>query len=334
MKIENIDNPIKVNFQKSNIPIIFLDSNMIIELNKVINNTSTIKYKAEVEKTLSILLELSEQNKLLIPYADQEEEIDYRQGKSNNIDILFKLSNGNYFKNYLRIQEEQIETLFKAFLNNNDKIKIDYNLGFEKITNTAKDANVFIKGKLYLLGKNIIQQIQDTKNFLVADLADYQKELLPTESYKEHLFKELTYEGHKLSNQILHKSQSQQPLNDLEREHWERFIDLSQKFKLQGDLSCQYITYCKFLLGYYWFAVPFVDIERNIRTYISLNQKFKRGDYQDTINASCYLPYCNYYFTDNAMRKMLINIGIDKKYNVKLYSFENIHEMNLELSKL
>ena len=39
MKIENIDNPIKVNFQKSNIPIIFLDSNMIIELNKVINNT-------------------------------------------------------------------------------------------------------------------------------------------------------------------------------------------------------------------------------------------------------------------------------------------------------
>ena len=334
MKIENIDNPIKVNLHKSNIPIIFLDSNIIIELNKVINNTSTIKYKTELEKLLSILLKLSEQNKLLIPYADQEEEIDYRQGKSTNIDILFNLSNGNHFKNYLRIQEEQIEILFKAFLNNNDKVKINYNLGFEKITNTAKDTKVFVKGKLYLLGNNIIQQIKDRKNSLVADLLDYQKELHFTESYKEHLFNELTYEGHKLSRQVIDKINNQEKFSGLEKEFWERFLLLSKKFQLQGDLECQYIIYCQFLLGWYWFAVPFVDIERNIRTYISLNQKFKQGDYQDTINASCYLPYCNYYFTDNAMRKMLINIGIDKKYNVKLYSFENIHDMNLELSKL
>lgn len=334
MQIEKIDNPIQIKIEKCSIPILFLDSNIIIEFNKVLKEKSKQKNVEALKEIIKTLQILSKSNKIMIPYADQEEEVDYKINESNNIDILYQMSNGNKFKNHLLIQREQKEKLFQAFLNNETIIKFDYTEGFEEINKTDKDRTIFIKGLLNIFGKNTIYELQKEKMDRTNDLLTYQKTISKNEKFKEHLFKEFTYEGGKLFVKIVNKFDNGLKLTQNEKLHWEEFLYFAKKYSLQGDLTDQLLKYNEFLLSFYWWAVPYIDIERNINTYISLYEKFKPGDYKDTINSSCYLPFCNYYFTDNAMCRILKELSIDKKYNVKIYSFKNIVEFLKDLKKI
>ena len=107
-------------------------------------------------------------------------------------------------------------------------------------------------------------------------------------------------------------------------EFWEDFLFLSEKYKLKGDLTEQFIEYTKFLISFYWCEIPWVDIDRKILTYLSLNNKFKKGDFKDCINASCFLPYVNIYYTDNSMCYIIEKLEIDKLYNTKIFCYKSI----------
>lgn len=334
MKIEQIENSIKVDIAKSPVPILFLDSNIIIEMNKVLQNISKFEYKAELIEVIDILKSLSISNKIMIPYADQEWEINYGNNKSNNIDLLFTLSNGNKYKNHLLIQKEQKEKLFQSFLTNSNYIQFNYTDGFQYINKKHSDSKIFIKGILKLFDDSIILDLQKEKEDAVSQLLSYQKMLDKKENFRDHLYKELTYEANKLLPDVARKLKQNIDLESHEKNFLNEFIDFTIKYKFADSLKLQLLKYREFLLSNYWFAVPYVDIERNINTYISLNGTFENGDRQDTINASCYLPYCNYYFTDNAMCRILKELNIDKKYNIKIYSFKSIEEFLIELKKI
>lgn len=334
MKIEQMENSIKVDISKSPIPILFLDSNIIIEMNKVLQNISKLEYKAELIEIIDILKILSMSNKIMIPYADQEWEINYGNNKSNNIDLLFTLSNGNKHKNHLLIQKEQKEKFFQSFLTNSNYIQFNYTDGFKNIDKKHSDNKIFIKGILNLFGDSVIYDLQQEKKDATSKLLSYQKTLDKKENFRDHLYKELTYEANILLPDVVRKIKQDIYLESHENDFLNEFIDFTMKYKFADSYKLQLLKYREFLLSNYWFAIPFVDIERNINTYISLNRSFKDGDRQDTINASCYLPYCNYYFTDNAMCKILKELNIDKKYNVKIYSFKSIKEFLIELKKI
>ena len=328
MEVEHIENPIKVNFIKSEIPIIFLDSNIIIEINKVLKNKCNSNYTDELKEIISLLKSKSKQNIIMVPYADQEDEVDYKKQDSNNIDFLFEISNGNQFKNHLLIQDEQKKRFFKAFLNNELSVNIDYQEGFNEINKQPGESHIFIKGLLNIFGNNTIKLLQDEKKRRTEKLQKYQQNLNKNETYKEHLVFELLYEFKKI-DKIIKKIIDGNTLSNDELTFLNSITDYKEK-----DNTTRIINIAKFYSGFYWFAVPYVDIERNLYTYISLYEKFKPGDNKDIINASCYLPYCNYYFTDNSMCRILQELDIDKKYNVKIYSFKNIKEFLEELKKI
>lgn len=334
MKIEQIENSIKVDIVKSTIPILFLDSNILIEINKILQNRSKSEYKSELIEIINLLKKLSINNMIMIPNADQEWEINYGNNKSNNIDILFTLSNGNKCKSYLLIQREQKEKLFQSFLTNNNCIELNYADGFKNIDKKHSDNKIFIKGILNLFGDSVIYDLQQEKKDATSKLLSYQKTLDKKENFRDHLYKELTYEANILLPDVVRKIKQNINLESYENDFLNEFIDFTMKYKFADSYKLQLLKYREFLLSNYWFAIPFVDIERNINTYISLNGTFKDGDRQDTINASCYLPYCNYYFTDNAMCRILEELNIDKKYNVKIFSFKNIKEFLIELKKI
>ncbi len=334
MRVEFIENPIKVKIIKSEIPILFLDSNILIELNKINNGSSTIKYQRELKILSQMLFDLTQCDKLMVPIADQELEIDYRKNKNNNIEILFKLSNGNKFQNSLIIEREQKEKLFEAFTQGKKEVSIHYTGGFSDIDKKSFERKTFIKGIINLLGTNIIDELRKEKQIRTVELIEYQKTIDKKETFKEHLVKEFLHEGLFLNKKVIEKITKGERLSQNENNYWNEFVYFARKYQLKGDLTEQIIEYCNFQIGFYWFAIPFIDIERNMNTYISLFQKFEPGDYVDIVNASRFLPYCNYYITDNKMCRILKELEIDKRYNVKIYSLKTINDLIDELKNL
>lgn len=328
MKIETIKTGIEVNVEKSKQPIIFLDSNLIIEFNKLLKNKSNDK---RIEKLFDLIKIGANEFSIQCPVAEQEMEVGYGKNHSDNIDLLFHLCNGCRFKNSLQIESIERMIFLDAFMKNKTQIMIDYQTFFDKIDVKRKTSNIYIKEVARLFIDDISTKIRDQKIQLEQALNDY-KNHLPKELFKEHLFKEFMAESMQL-DKIVDKLNNKGPLTNFQKDIVEIFIELYKKFDMTYDEKM--INFLKFTSGIYWFEIPYIYIHRNLHSYkVVIEQKYEQGDFFDINNASLYFPFCNFYYTDNKMAKILKELGLDVKYNTKVYCYKNIDDLIVELEKL
>ena len=324
-------NPICLTVKKSDIPIIFLDSNILIELTKIKNDISKNEYKAELEQLYDLLIKGIKQNQIICPKAMQDMEIGFVKSKQHNLKILNKLSKGIEFKSEDEIRKDQTDLLFSKFLKNKKEITISFEDAF--INNPLKKKGMVINLN-HIWPDNVAKRIQAEKIDRTESLnklkesGDYRK------NFKEQLCREMTFELGTLIPKMRKKILQQQKLTWYEKKFWYEHQTRMKKFKIKGDDNERLSKYLAFMSSTYYFQIPFLFIDRNITTYILLYGKFDNGDFIDSKNASAYLPYCNYYFTDKKQHNLLKKLKLDKKYQTEVFCLKNVEKLIKKLEEI
>ena len=194
----NTDISIKV--AKSKQPIIFLDSNIIIEINKLILGK---KQDKKIEKLFDLLKIGTSEFSIQTPIANQEIEVDYGKKHQGNMSILWKLSRGNKFKSTFEIEQIERDLFFKYMHQNEKNIPLDYKLFFDKIDVDTSTINIFIKEIAKLIDKNIVQSLSNTKIKIANDLKVFYTKNKES-SFAQQFQRELFAEGEAL-HQIVSK---------------------------------------------------------------------------------------------------------------------------------
>lgn len=94
--------------EKSDVPILFLDSNIIIELKKVKEGKNENIYFEEYKKLLFLLENKQQEGKLYCALGEQAYEVGGVEKKYSNVDFLHMLTKKVKLKSALEIEKKTV----------------------------------------------------------------------------------------------------------------------------------------------------------------------------------------------------------------------------------
>ena len=303
---------------KYNIPVIYLDTFVIIDLVRSI-------YGKDKEKVIwgnSVIGEinrLTSNKKAIFPEADQYSEID--AGKRlipETQKLLLQISKGIQFKDYITIEDIQTKRLMKAYVQKEKEIL------FEPEDSFIKNPYDLINNKNhYLIGiytSNSENEINEKKERI--------KNIKNKETFEERLTTEKMYHFDKIEDihEKMYKNKKATKEDEIEIKQFifkpfEWFIEYSDNLKIT-DIKEQIIELKKFFASEYFFNIPFIDIRLQLTSDLMMgNEIISTGDYQDIHEISAIMPYAQYMIVDKRMTYRIKKLNLDKKYNTKLIKF-------------
>jgi hypothetical protein len=328
----------KINLIKCNIPIIWLDSSIIIKVVKCKNNT--LKNKSDLETIPEIyntVKKLADSKKLICPIADQREEIYWNDRMT--LDILSSLSKGIKFKFRLSIEKYQVQQFMKAYIDNSEDVTISYINAFRR--DPLKE---LMEDKKYIVMVNpprieSIQEIEHKKENLRNKWENLRVDVQNKKESFEHRL-ELEYEGFldemlKLGSRSLKKLFIQ---GDSSLENYNNLLALAEPLSWWNHLNGEPKGLAG-LKGFYlsdtFKEIPIMEIKcKIIAKILTESSKVKQGDVMDIEQVSALLPYCNYMVLDRSMKHWLLNLKLDKKYNTNIFSISDCDNLVAALNNI
>ena len=317
----------KINLLKCNLPILWLDSSIIIKIVKWKSNS--LKNKSDlttIPEIYNTVKKLIDRKKLICPSADQREEIYWND--RTTINVLSSLSKGIKFKFRFSIEKYQIQQFMKAYIDNSEDVTISYSNAFRKdpLKELAKDNKYIFTVNLPRLKS--INEIEQKKENLRTTWESIRLEAQSKKESFEHRLG-LEYEGClsailKLGSNSLKKLFFQA---DHSLENYNNLLALAEpltwwnhfKGKPEGLSGLK-----GFYLSETFKKVPIMEIKcKVIAKVLTESSKIKKGDVMDIEQISALLPYCDYMVLDRSMKHWLSNIKLDKKYNTNIYSMSD-----------
>ncbi len=332
----------EVIIEKSPIPIIWLDTSAIIRLTKYRVN----EYLPELEyqrysEIYKLVYEKVRKRKLLCPKADQLEEIEFGKRlveeceKTNTL-----LSLGIRLVHRGQIESTQRQQFMKAYIEGKTEIELTFrDIFYKDPIQEINDRYPFIisawgptpeeQVQKNISNKRItIEKIEELRQSLIARGVSYEKQL--EEEYKGiiHAYisvleelRDIIYSGKEPTLDEFFRFQLiSEPLLEWERYH---------------GIPTGYDGLLRFYLSEAYRKIPSIDIScRLITGLVTSETEIKSGDTMDIDQLSAVIPYVNYVITDKVMRNKLMQLGIDKKYNTKIWCMRDFDEIIEELRKL
>lgn len=324
----------KILIQKSEIPIIWVDTFFAIECGKMLNNRcKDIRIKKLYEVIDNKVLE----NGLICPRACQEDE--FEDDIDSIMKTFFRLTAGSRFTDVSQIGRIQKMQMMKVYHDKHEEYKIDVAdvLKIDK-QNKGYRVNVMLVSED---GKSATSQIGDKHESLKL-LQDLKNSIKLTESFSDRL--EIEFNGlyeatilmafkfmvidDMINNRIpfdmkLHNQFSEiitSPLSD-----WEKITEKADDI----------LGYLDFLKSDLFREIPNYFIQCNMMSDIMISKKgWEIGDLKDILNISAFLPYCDFVLTDKAQSNRLKRLGIDKRYSTKVFCLSNVENLIEEINLL
>ncbi|KJS13604.1 MAG: hypothetical protein VR67_03615 [Peptococcaceae bacterium BRH_c8a] len=121
-----------VNFKKSKIPILWLDTFAIIRFAKILKGESLPSTEQErYVKLLDLLNKKIKEKKLICVKSEQIEEIKLgRRLIKECDDIITRLSVGNHIQPPYGIEQSQLYTFMNAYYHSLEEVELDYKTAF------------------------------------------------------------------------------------------------------------------------------------------------------------------------------------------------------------
>jgi len=325
----------RVIFEKSQVPIMFLDTFLIIDFYKAING---INNDERIQRLYNLLGEKVAQRKLICPIAKQEEEIN--EFVRETMAIYLPLNLGVRFRTTFDLQMNQQRKMIEIYRNNGDELRFSYKDAFKKdLMETLKSERQFFVSAVFEPAKEEITEREKVKSENIAELQTFKE--------SEHVHKDFEVQ---LQEEYTGTYQATKYAIELFASKYENKIDLTQKeidqftylcvlpYKYWSDAYNQKTNlknYLEFLLSDIYTQTPHIDINcRLLADIVTSPKEFQSGDTQDVSNISLYLPYCNYMITDRALKNRVRRLHLDDKYQTKIYSMNDIEELIKEIELL
>lgn len=332
----------EVSIEKSRIPIIWLDTSAIIRLTKYRVN----EYLPELEyrrysELYQLIYKKVREKKLLCPKADQLEEIElgYRLveecEKTNTL-----LSLGIRFVHRGQIESTQRQQFMKAYIEENTEIQLNFrDMFFKDPIEEINNRSQFI---ISAWGPTPVEQVNKNKTNKIITIEKIeelrQKLIAQGVSYEEQLEEE--YKG------IIHAYISVlEEWRNIFASEEEPTIEEFFRFQLISEPLLEWERYhgipngyeglIQFYLSDVYKKIPNIDIScRLITGLVTSGTPIKSGDIMDIDQLSTVIPYVDYVITDKVMRNKIIQLGIEQKYNTKIWCMRDFESIIEELRKL
>lgn len=347
----------KVNIKKSSIPIIWLDTNILIELknheNGWIREASKKQKPGIVKRFVSFVRGLTpkenlerkriaklyntltrkiDERKLICPEGIQSDEYDI--GDDNTFEVQADLARGIKFKIPHKIIMTQIAHAIQLFHNRDGQMVVAYVDAF-KIDPVQQ-----IKAKGMIISVHFPETEMDhtrekRKNTLQSWKQIKQDARARGITFEQQL--EIEYAGfpYSLDAPISQWLISQNAGATASLWEW---LDFQAAFDTLLEIHSHTGSSTeskRFFVSEEYKAVPFIDIHSRLCADLMTSEaNLWESDLRDLYQLSIVIPYCDFVMTDKARKNQLRRLGIDKKYRTAIYSLQDVDDLVLELEKL
>jgi hypothetical protein len=318
-----------INLSKSPIPIIWLDTSVIISLknlrrDKNLNTRNADRYN----KLYEIIVSHVKNKKLICPAGDQQEEYDFGTDGNECRLIQDSLSFGLSFLYRSSIQLRQISDFARAYVDGKDQVILSHKDAFERDPIHQLAGNGPLVSVHLALPKEVIDKFR----------SDHIKAIDATEnlrrynigqgiSFQQQLAKE--YNGRVEAAQVVARNWNQ----IIVEKKTPTFDDIAQLQALDSFLSSCNITgsverALEFFGSNTYKSIPYIDISCSLYAErVTGTTPIESGDYMDIEQVATLLPYCDMLVTDKKMKNRIRKFGFDSKYRTKVYSMSDSDQL-------
>lgn len=318
---------------KNSIPIIYLDTCLLIEFSKHENGNCDNSHKKEIGELYNILVSLMSSNQIICVLGNQMEEMGSTLKREKARDFLYRFTNATLFEPF-EIEQMQIRDGYKAFIKSEATINLGSKSIFEKphcLQNPSIQINIPTIYK-----QHRAEEIKQIKESLALDLNNMKNAGKISKDFNKQLSVELKADFEVFKYNLEHYSDS---IEAYEQNNY----NLANVYRLSGmDLHLSDALmrkkavdiYCNFLLSECHHTLPYVWIRSVL--FVRLMQRSNKiipSDNWDIIWASAYLPFVDYVVTDEKFNKLLSDSGLLNQYNTKSYDMKTLKNLINELKK-
>ena len=323
----------EIYIKKLNIPVIYLDTCILIELSRYENGCCTNEYKDEIGRLYNILTDLMKNNKILCPLGNQMVEMGSTKNRSNARSFLNRFTNSElYLPN--EIYNSQLDVGYYSYIEQKSNILFQLS---DIFSNTNKQTyGVYVE----VFSKNSSEmalQYREEKQNMVDVLNNFKHNTDIPKDFSIQCLNELQADYQVLNTIIETCRKSEDNIvkyMDMLTPILNRISKGDSRKAFLGKGNVENINYGSFLLSWYQYKLPYIYIRAILFTHLmQRSNKIKRGDNLDVKWASAYLPFVDYAITDGPFCKLLNNSGLAGTYNTKVYDFSTITTLIEDFSK-
>lgn len=320
--------------KKNAIPIMYLDTNIMIELSKHEDGQCTNCYAQQVEQLFDLLRSLTASGKIICALGNQMEEMGRTPGRDKARDFLYNFTNAVLLEPYL-IQETQFDAGYSAYVNKEKELIFNADDIFSEVCSLCNSSiEIHVTG---ICKPEKAQGLRKEKEALALKLNAMKESVCVAKSFKDQLTNELNGDYQAFQSIIEKMCQSYAC-------YIENFAYLERIYRRMGvhpinapqEIRKNAIeNYRFFLTSDYHHMLPYVRIQSVL--FAHLMQRSKKvipSDTLDIIWGSAYLPFADYAVTDNSFCNLINEAGLSKEYKVKVFNMKSLGSLLKELSEL
>jgi hypothetical protein len=316
----------EINFQKSEIPSLWLDAFFLIECGK---SASDGNHDDRYRHLYDILIEKTREEKIICPRAEQEDELE--DNVESSMKEFLALTRGIKFNVGFEVNNKQSERMMNVFFNKTrsfDLLQSDVLDYVPKSNEKYFVSSYFVPTQEYYKRKRTekeenIKEIQDFK--------DTQDISIPFQIRLNNEYKGIYLATRMLINEgitLKKMFDGEIPFDIKLYNQFDELVNRPMQKWSQITGHSEIAGYLEFLQSKEHRRIPYIDISSNLIADIMTSTKmWDSGDPKDISNLSSYLPYCNFILTDKAQYNRIKRLGLDRKYETEVYCMRNINEL-------
>lgn len=333
---------INVKIEKSPIPLMWIDSSIVIKLAKIYSGE---RVECEENRKLLFIKEkifsLVHDGKIICPKADQYEEIEIGGRLEPECRrIQQQLSAGIKVMHRLGIQDQSISTFMKAYIDNAECVTLNYRDIFygDPINELQKNLKSCFTVDVHLpKHTDMIESTKKSKSVIHEEWEKIRKEKIDLGiTFEQQL--ELEYMAHLQAHLNLAKTHIEKVnfgnadlMSYLGASGMNYY--LNAWVELAGSLDLQ--EFVAFFTSDIFKQIPIIDVRSKLLAkLVTSSRPIKSGDSMDTEHLASTIPFFDVVITDRAMKNIVKNLELDKQYNCKVLAMEDFEEIKKYLKNI
>lgn len=319
-----------VDIKKSKVPIVFLDSNIFIEMKRAIDGNCHTLYASQLIELHDLLIELMRRELIICPVGSQQDEIGVSKKRQGVEEFLQRFTNAEILTPY-EIKQLQLDAFYNAFKNSIPTIE----LSSEKVLKEEHSISGLKIRVISYSSADVLNAKKESKDRTVELVNELRSSGRASKVFEKQFSIELTAE--------------QQVINEALRMATSTTEDILTSINILAPIfsridsfpsSPDFVeTFSGYLYGFlpslYLTRIPYIIIASSINAYkLCSDTKLLGSDAQDIDNAAAYLPYVDYFVTDTSLRNTIKRLGIDKLCNTNIYAMRDFSQLLLDLRRL
>lgn len=338
---------LKINIEKSKIPLIWIDTAIIINLAKIrTGETIDDSLKDRVQYIYDAIRKARHNKKVICPRGEQEWE--YEIGKDYKEEcrcVQNDLTMGIRMKSGDSVEEYYMKLFMKAYINSESELNISYRDLFcsdpveelNRIVNQGYFINVNSPPK-----ENIIAKERKSKEETWKSLKTIRRlKVKDNMTFEQGL--EIEYRGtHDAYLEYRRRINLKYDNKEMmESEEYSSAADLSGYLKTWREYNGKppgLEGLLRFFLSEYQRQIPRIDIHCNLFAKILTSEgEVKSGDSMDLQQLSVVLPFFDLVITDKKMKRNIETFGYHRKYRTQVLDLKHFDAIqkyfeNLEIN--